>query len=201
MKRISAYFFVILLTFSITSYSVEARSETDARKFVDNIAGEALGYIRDNNLSDEEKEQKLTKLFDAHVDTQWMGKFVLGKYYRTATDEQKKKYAGLYHAYLLKSYVPKFRTYTGENITIQKVFQEDSANYLVQTVIERQGDQPEVRVDYRLQRNGKGKLQIIDIIGEGVSLITTQRSDFAGLISRKGLDYFLDRLSEKVQKM
>jgi ABC-type transporter MlaC component len=32
-----------------------------------------------------------------------------------------------------------------------------------------------------------------------MSLISTQRSDFAAPISQKGLDFFLDRLGKKVQ--
>jgi ABC-type transporter MlaC component len=42
---------------------------------------------------------------------------------------------------------------------------------------------------------------LVDVVGEGISMIATQRSDFGGLLSRKGVDYFNEKLEKKVNKL
>lgn len=175
--------------------------EQEARDFVSKISDDVLAIVRNSGLSDANKEETLVNMFKQHVDTDWMGQFALGKYFRQANDEQKKRYLGLYHEYLLRSYVPRFREYTGGDFEIQRVNPSGTKAYNVQSLIKGSGGDPDIRVDYTIKKNGVDYFRIVDIKGEGVSLIATQRSDFAGLISRKGFDFFLDKLQEKVNKL
>ena len=46
-----------------------------------------------------------------------------------------------------------------------------------------------------------GNFKITDFIGEGVSLIMTQRNDFNAILDQKGVDGFLNFLSDKVKEL
>jgi len=182
--------------------SGEEKSSGEAESFVMDLSDKVLSIINDTNTSDEEKEKKLREFFVNSVDTEWMGKFVLGRYFRTASEEQKQQYMTLYHDYLIWSYVPRFKEYKGGSFYIIKVKEESSGNdAIVQTEMRGIKESPNIRVDYMMHRNGDGNFKIIDIVGEGISLITTQRSDFGGMISQKGLDYFISKLESKVNSL
>src|SRR5690606_10743267 len=110
---------------------------------------------------------------------------------REATPEQQKRYTELYHKFLISTYVPRFREYTNQKFTILKSQETDNREYLVDTEIISPGEPP-IKVSYRV-RQENGGYRIIDVIAEGVSLITTQRSEFNSILAREGLDSLLTR--------
>ncbi|MCH2038209.1 MAG: ABC transporter substrate-binding protein [Rickettsiales bacterium] len=175
-------------------------SDTDkARSFIRSISDNTLKVIENPAFDNNEKEKELAKLFSEAVDTEWIGRFVLGKYWRAATEEQREQYTKLYQKFLIGSYVPRFKEYTNERISILKVVEKETDEFLVKTEIVRPKE-PAIKVDY-LVRKKDSRLIIYDVIAEGISLITTQRSEFGSVISRKGLSYLIDRLEIRVAEM
>jgi phospholipid transport system substrate-binding protein len=189
------YAVLVLVTLVLLS-QVGWASAPNAKAYVENLSTEVISLIK-SKASDKEKEQKLSSIFENSVDTEWMGRFVMGQNFRKMTDDQKKRYFGLYKQYLVQSYVPRFKEYTGEKIKINGL-KENGEEYFVQTEIVHPNGEPSTLVDYRLRKEGD-EYKIIDIIGEGISLITTQRSDFGGIITQQGVDKFLEKLQAKVE--
>lgn len=202
-KNIFAFLFLVGTFSAGVSYSSgegqQEQNPGEAEVFVNDISEQVLSIIKDSSISDEEKEKQLRDFFEKYVNTGWMGKFVLGRYYRAASESEISYYNQLYHEYLMYSYVPKFREYKGTEFYITKVIPLEDGESMVQTEVRGIKDSPDVRVDYRIRKDGDGFYKVIDIVGEGISLITTQRSDFGGLISQKGVSYFLDMLEKKVK--
>ena len=194
-KLFAAFLLLVVLVVPGNSFA----DADGAKNYVLGVSDKVISVIK-NKGSESEKEAQLTSIFQNTVDTEWMGTFVMGKNYRSMTPAQKSRYTELYKKFLTKSYVPKFRSYAGEELKILEVKSKGDGEYIVYTELKaKSADVPAVKVDYRV--TGKnGGYKVIDVIGEGVSLITTQRSDFSGLISQQGVDYFLDKLDEKVKK-
>lgn len=188
---------IALATLSIT-YNASANVD-GAQKFVQSISNKAINIITDANNSDDKKEQKLVKLFEDAVDTDWIAKFVVGGAWNSAPEEQKKQYVAQHHKFLISSYVPKFKEYTDQKIVVRKSSEEDKKEYLVETEIVKNGA-PSVKVDYKVRESTDEKYQIYDVIAEGVSLITTQRSEFASILSRGGLSDLISKLEERNNK-
>ena len=58
---------------------------------------------------------------------------------------------------------------------------------------------PPVQVDYRVHPAEDGSLKVFDIIVEGVSLITTQRSEFGSVVQNQGIDALIRELTARSQ--
>ena len=58
------------------------------------------------------------------------------------------------------------------------------------------GSAPDVVVNYRLSKGPQG-YKVVDILVEGVSLLNTQRSEFASVVANKGLDYLIEALEKR----
>lgn len=174
----------------------QAASETDqAKHYIQQLGDKVLVVIK-NGSNDRTTEEKLTKIFDQEIDTAWIGKFVLGRYNRTITPQQKTEFLKLYRKFLLDAYVPKFKEYTGETFKITGAQAGQRGDYLVQTKIFRPQGEP-VLVDYRLKPAG-GSFKVIDIIAEGVSTLNTHRSEFGSIIASEGMDALNKKLVNKV---
>lgn len=173
-------------------------SPEQARDFVSRLGDETIKIVTSDASTNEDKLQKLSELFNKSVDTKWIGRFVMGRYWRQANEEQQKEYLTYYAKYLTNSYVPRFREYNNQELVITDFYQEkgEENEYWVSTKIHSQ-DEADIKVDYRIIKNAAGDYQIIDVVAEGISLITTQRSEFGSILSRKGVDFLIEKLKAK----
>ena len=63
----------------------------EAKQFVSRIGNDALAIVSSNKIAEKDKMPKLEALFVQHVDIEWVAKFVLGRYWRQATPEQRRQ--------------------------------------------------------------------------------------------------------------
>lgn len=176
-----------------------AQPTDKATAFIDGIGKDVMAVLNNAALSGSQKDSELQQLFQKTVDVDWIGKFVLGKYWRTATPAQQSRYSDSYRVFVIKSYTSKFSEYTGgETYKIVSSKADGEGKYLVTMQIVRKKEAP-VMIDYKLRDSEGGQLKVYDIVVEGVSLLTTQRSEFASVVSRKGLDYLIDQLEARAK--
>lgn len=171
--------------------------------FVVSVSDEIISTIT-SERTEREKEDALSAMFDTYVDTGWMAQFVIGRYNRKLSDADRAKYVGLYHRFMRMNYVPKFRLYEGQTYEIQRVKPQGDKDFIIDVIFKSNKDSsPNLNLSYRISksmRNDKG-FMIRDVVGEGISFVVTQRSDFGSLIKRKGIETFIEKLEKKVAKL
>src|SRR5204862_4271057 len=112
-----------------------------------------------------------------------ISRFVLGPYWRGASEPERQQFKGLLEAHLVRFYGQRLAEYNGESLRVIGSRAEPEDAIVSSEVIRPQG--PPIKVDWRLTtRNGVYK--ITDVNVDGVSMALTQRSEFAGLIQRNG---------------
>ena len=87
----------------------------------------------------------------------------------------------------------------GQTFSVTGVRQVNAKDFVVRTRINRQGSQP-FTADWRV-RKSDGRYRVIDIMVAGVSLAITQRSEFASVAQRGGLDELLAILRARTAKI
>jgi len=171
----------------------------DARQFVDGVGKHVLDVLNGNGSKDQ-KQAQLRQMFSDNVDMDWMGQFVMGRGWQQATPDQRSRYMQAYKQYLLARYTTNFADYTGSKYTITDVKDEGDGQFTVNMQIKTANQQQQdTLAGYRLRNAGNGQFKIVDIIIEGVSLITTQRSDFASVLQQKGVDGLISAVEAKTK--
>ncbi len=189
------YFLAILTIALFLPLTSHAASAGGAGDFVRNIVGSTMSLIK-SDLDADEKEQKLTKVFLDNVDTKWMARFALGRYWRSTDSTQRNHYHQLYKKFLVMSYVPRFREYTDQNIELRNTRSEGRNEFLVETKIISSTTAQPIRVNYKV-RYQNDSYKVFDVIAEGVSLIGVQRSDFGSIVGRNGVEGLISALERK----
>ncbi|MDA0781745.1 MAG: ABC transporter substrate-binding protein [Rickettsiales bacterium] len=189
-----------LITLVITFIANVAYADVEgAQKFVKELGDTTIETAKSTELSVDDKEQKLIELFEKSVDTAWIAKFVMGQYWRDMSEEKQNEYKKLYHKYLLQTYVPEFKTYTDEKLKFLSSEKEYENEYIVKTeIVSANGNA--YRVDYKVRKNTDSDYKIFDVVAEGISLITTHRSEFGSIVSRKNVDFLIKKLDQKTGK-
>ncbi len=186
--------FFLALTISFNALA----TPKEASNFISDLADRVINIVKNQSINDKDKETQLNNIFLQAVDTKWIARFALGRYWRTITPTQQNNFLNLYSEYLSGIYVPNFRKYTGNVIKVTGVSQISNEEYLVQTVIIDPINTSEIQINYRLlQQEGFEKFIIFDIIAEGVSLITTQRAELNSVMADGGFDMLVAKLTQK----
>jgi phospholipid transport system substrate-binding protein len=99
--------------------------------------------------------------------------------------------------YIVRIYSQRFNEYSGEQFKVLKTTPQGEEAFVNSQIIRPSGGPP-VKVDWRLKKEGSG-YKIVDVIIEGISMVTTQRDEFSAVIQRNGgqLDGLTKALREK----
>ncbi len=130
-----------------------------------------------------------------HVDFVALSRWVLGKYWRTATPAQREDFMAQFREMLFLNYLRNVTSYRETAVRFLPLRgAPQDGRVQVQAEVEPEGA-PVVNVLFRMHRVDGGWL-IYDVAVEGISLVATHRSGFAQEISRNGLDGLIARLTE-----
>lgn len=168
--------------------------ESGAKTFIGSMAKRGIAFLADESLSHEERKNEFQNLLRDAFAMRTIGRFALGRYWRTASDSQKETYLSLFEDHVLEVYSNRFNEYNGQNLEVEAAQKTGSNDIIVSTNIVQESG-PKIRVDWRV-RYKNSQYKVIDVIVEGVSMAVTQRSDFASVIQRGGgnINVLLDHL-------
>jgi len=144
--------------------------------------------ILSENLSKEEKVNKLKIVAEETVDINGIGFYTLGSVRKSLSNTQKKKYSKLFREYFLKSFSSRLSEYTNPEIDVlsKEVLSE---NYtIVSSLLKGTSERPEVKIDWRVYTKNPENPLIRDLIIEGLSLARTQKEEFASILNSNDND-------------
>ena len=159
----------------------------EADIFVQSTVNRASKLLSDN-ISKEEKIEKLKLIAKDTVDIDGIGFYTLGSARKNLSDEQKKEYAVKFEEYFLKSFSSRLAEYTNPEIDVfnKEVLNE---NYtIVNSTLKATNERPEIKIDWRIYTKNPKEPVIRDLIIEGLSLARTQKEEFASVLSSNNGD-------------
>jgi phospholipid transport system substrate-binding protein len=167
----------------LTSGPALAADPEGAKRFIQQLGDQALGQLTDLSVPETQRRDRFRKMFNANFNVPLIGQLVLGRYWNSADDAEKKEYLKLFEQLMVAHYTGVFAKYSGEQFKVGDA-RSDGEDVLVQTDVAKPGSPP-AKINWRVTGSGRA-LKITDIIVEGVSLISTQRSDYSAVIQRGG---------------
>ncbi|NKC33351.1 MlaC/ttg2D family ABC transporter substrate-binding protein [Falsiroseomonas selenitidurans] len=131
-----------------------------------------------------ERRDRVGAILRRAVDVDGVGRFILGRWWRTASPAQHQEYLQLFQEVLIRNLSSRFGEYQGLTFTMGRSQARTEEDVLVNTVIERSGS-PAFGLDWRVAEVD-GQPKVVDVIAEGTSLRLTTRSEYSSVISRNG---------------
>jgi len=192
------------VVFCIIAQTAKAEPKIDAATaMIKQVGQHFLDVLGPAGQKDELQLERLTGLLEEAINLDMTGKLILARNWRSASDEQREAYLDLFGPYALDTLASKIRASSAEipleNFEIVKGEPVGKNDVLVSTDLFWPG-YPPYRLDWRLRSHEGGKLQAIDVMVEGVSMVVTQRAEFASVIERRGFDGLLARMRDQVER-
>jgi len=171
--------FILLLLLNL-NYVYAQSVEPDV--FVQSTVNRASEVLA-KNISKEDKINELKLIAKDTVDIRGIGFYTLGSFRKNLSENQKNEYLDLFEDYFLKSFSSRLSEYTNPKIEVQnkKIL---SKNYtIVNSLLVGTSERPEIKIDWRIYTKNPNNPLIRDLIIEGLSLVRTQKEEFASILN------------------
>jgi len=148
-------------------------------------------YVADKAKFYAEVDQTLTPRFDVL----YIAQLVLGKNWRTATEEQRSRFANSFKNSLIRSYadalLDNYDAVEAEWLPLR--LPADATDATVRAKLMRKSAPP-VNLAFAMRTASDGEWKVYDVIIENLSLVTNFRSQFSAEIKKNGLDGLIQRI-------
>ena len=174
--------------------------DAGAEQFVQTKAQRVIGVLADKGQSVAQKKATFHTAIDELADVPKITNFVLGKYARTVTPDQRTRFAAAFRVYAENVYQNRIDDYHGETLKVTGSTVRKPGDVIVNTVISGgQVGQP-LPVSWRVMGGGSA-WKVVDVQFKGVWLAITQQQDFVSTIDNAGgnVDVLISQLQRDGQ--
>ena len=191
--RISLFLFAILFISLPAAVSYARIAAADAQAFVLELGEQGVKILQQTShpagQNIEQREAHFRAILENKFDLDFISRFVLGRYWRQATVDQRDEYQSLFFEFILRTYAARLSSYAGQNFAVENAVEAGANDVIVRSLISG-GAGPPLRADWRV-RDADGVPHIIDVSVEGISMSITQREEFASVVQREGVEGLL----------
>ena len=188
---------VLVLSLGMLTPAAGQAKEADAGAFLLSLSPDASGKLGSEELSKAEQEENFRRLFRSAFDVPVISRFVLGKYWRRASETQRQDFIAAFEELHMRRFLPLFAKYDDEAITVESVRAEEAKPnfFRVSSRIDRAEGEP-IAVVWRIRGTGEA-YKILDIVAEGVSMAISLRHEYGAVAKAQGLDSLLEQMRDK----
>lgn len=167
----------------------------EPRAIIDDTADRIIVILADKDRSEEERIEAIERIAYELFDFETMSKLVLARNWRKLDREQRVEFVHEFKRHLSRTYGSRLDRYDQERVEVYDAQIEPRNDVTIKTRIVG-GEFNGSEVSYRLRRRN-AEWRIIDVVIEGVSLVSNYRSQFAEVLSGGTIDDLLARLRDK----
>ncbi len=179
--------------------TVAVAAEHPAQELAVTTSQKIIAKIKEDRAAIDKEPERLTKLVEEIVlpnfDFTTMSSWALGKYWRTASDEQKAKFTEQFRQLLVRTYSKALLEAVDKKITYLPLRGEAQDEVTVRTEVEQPGAFP-LPINYKMhQTNAAWKVYDVEI--DNISIVANYRSSFASEIRKDGIDKLIASLTDR----
>ena len=196
---------LLLIAAFLLGFTFNANAEVNIEKaenFIKTTTAKGVEEIINANVPDSEKDKRFYNLLNDALDMDFIGQFVLGRNWRTASKTQRADFIKVYRDLNIKTWSKRFNEFKGKNFEFKGTSPSSSKGQVfVNTEVPMDQGAP-AKVLWRV-REKDGNYKIVDIIIEGVSLAQASRSEYTSFIKNNpgGLDALIKDLNDRLSKL
>lgn len=197
--RVIALFITLMLA---TAASAKGNAPTPPEQMAKQTAEKIRSDIQHHKQQYKKNPSALYKAVNKvvlpHFDFKYMSQIVLGRYWRQASPDQRKRFTEAFKSLLVRTYANSLLEYSNNKIVWKPVHAAQGSHHVtVRSEVEVESG-PAVPIDYSM-RLEKGEWKVYNVSVDGVSLVTNYRSSFAATIKSKGINGLIKQIKEKAR--
>lgn len=172
-----------------------AATTDQAIALVNKISAELIQIVR-SSQSDAAALAQFERMFLQYGDVNVIARSVLGPPWNSLNGSQQSAFVSAFQDYLSNKYGTQFREFRDAQVRITGAQDFGAKGILVKTVVSYGREAP-FSVDWQVS-DRSGQLKMFNVLIEGVSMLSTERSEIRALLAQNGNS--VDRLIQDLQR-
>ena len=191
-------FVMTLSLFVLTVPVIQAGDVEDINSMVKKKVSVIFDLLGKQDIEKNERNEKIVGELNEIMDFQLAAYLSLGKHWKKISKKQKKEFVKIFQQYINNYIVEKIDLYTNQKIDIgdSKIVKKGRAELEIGIL---SGGET-LQVNFKLRKNKKKEWRVYDVDIEGVSLITTFRSQFSGVLKNISFEELLEKLKNPTEQ-
>ena len=191
-------FVMSLSLFVLTVPVIQAGDVEDINSMVKKKVSVIFDLLGKQDIEKNERNEKIVGELNEIMDFKLAAYLSLGKHWKKISKTQKKEFVETFQQYINNYIVEKIDLYTNQKIDIgdSKIVKKGRAELEIGIL---SGGET-LQVNFKLRKNKKKEWRVYDVDIEGVSLITTFRSQFSGVLKNSSFEELLEKLKNPTEQ-
>jgi phospholipid transport system substrate-binding protein len=185
---------VVMVLALLVAVSGVANAQSGPTKYLQSINKKLKPLLTNAKAN----ENKIVKLVNQLLDFKTLCKDSLGKHWEAKTDAQRKEFSDTLHKLIEKNVVTRLKD--TKNHLIKYESEEVNGNKASVVTIVADGAGPraiQTEITYKMRKKG-AKWLVVDMVTDGVSLISNYRSQFNKIITKDGWEVMMKKMHDKL---
>jgi len=195
MKRLVGAFLALFLMFS----AAWGANTQDALQLAQETSSKMIAALQQNREQLQQEPQQIYGLVEnillPHFDFQTIARWVMGKYWRQASEEQRQRFTQEFRTLLVNTYANALLEYSNEVIYFYPQSSATADEATVRSEV-RLKSGPAIPINYSMHVRGDA-WKVYDVVIDGISLVTNYRSTLGGQIRDEGIDGVIQKLKQR----
>lgn len=166
-----------------------------ARQVVETALEQVIAILNEKGSSEASRRDRIADIAYAHFDFDTMSKLVIARPWRKFSKQERREFIDEFKTHLARSYGRRLSRYEGVNVQVTSEVPEQRGDVTIQSEVV--GGQFDGAVMAYRMRPQDGRWLVIDVVIEGVSLVSNFRSQFKPIVAQGGASELLRRLKDK----
>ncbi|WP_240485105.1 phospholipid-binding protein MlaC [Aestuariibacter salexigens] len=200
-KLLAITVFWVLATQALAQDSEEVNPyqlvQTVASATFDRIKREQTQIKRDPEVLRTIMEEELLP----YIDYKFSAFMVLGKHFRNVSEAQRNEFVAVFREYLITTYAIAMGYYDDQTVMFEPESEfEDKNTVTVRAVVQDDG-KPDIKVAFKVRKSKQtNEWKAYDMIAEGISLLSSKRSEFESILRQEGIDVVIAQMRDVISK-
>ena len=163
-----------------------ALTEEQAKALIELTISDIRKLLREPGTS-ESRAPKLETIMQERANVPLLARFSAGRAWREMSSGQKDNFVGAFSRYIAATYSRRFDEYSGDpDISLGNAIDAGRKGILVESPINVPNREP-IAVEWLVSDRG-GRVEIVDLVIEGISMAATQREEIGAMLDKRNGD-------------
>ena len=185
--------------------NVSAAEQDDPYVMIKDVAGLTFERMKTEKDAIRQDPELLRKVMEEellpYIDYRFSAFKVLGKHARSVPPEKLSEFVSVFREYLITSYAVALGYYDDQFVEFAPAVDfSDRADVTVRAII-KDDERPDIKVAFKVRKDRKSnKWQAYDMVAEGISLLSSKRSEFESILRKDGVDKVIELMRESIDQ-
>lgn len=195
----------MVFVYSGTSFAASEQEEVNPYEMIQSSAATTFARMKEEQEQIQANPEHLRTIMRENllpnVDYRFAAFMTLGNRVKTVPEAKRNEFVEVFREYLVTTYANALGYYDDQSVIFEPAGDyKGKRTVTIRAVIQDEG-RPDIKVAFKVRFDRrKNKWGAYDMVAEGISLLSSQRSEFETILRQDGIDTVIALMQEKINQ-